>query len=115
MDRSIASELFHEIVDRTDMIDMTVSDTGSDDLLPTTIGEIWDRTVDTVLVLISELETHIDDEHLIFVFESHTVETDLLRSTERDHTQCPLLEWLRSLLWDVEELLECLLWCEERI
>jgi hypothetical protein len=115
MDRGIASELFHEIVDCTDMIDMTMGYTGSDDLLPTTVGEIWDRTIDTVLVLISELETHINDEHLIFVFESHTVQTNLLSSTEWDNAKCSLLEWLRALLWYVEELLECLLWCEERI
>ena len=36
----IPSELFHEIVDSSDMVDMTVSDTGTDDLLPTTVGEI---------------------------------------------------------------------------
>jgi hypothetical protein len=67
------------------------------------------------LVLISELEPHIDDDHLIFVLEAHTVQSHLLSSTEWDHTKCSLFERLRTLLWDMEELLECLLWCEKRI
>ena len=40
IERCTSSELFHEIVDSSDMVDMTVSDTGTDDLLPTTVGEI---------------------------------------------------------------------------
>jgi hypothetical protein len=97
------------------MIDMSVGDTDSDDFLPLTVCEIRNRTVDTELVLISELETHIDDDHLILIFESHTVETYLLCSTKRDNTKCLLLEWLRTFFWNMEELLECLVWCEERI
>lgn len=91
-----------------------MGDTDSDDFFATTIGEIWDRTVDTILVLISELETHIDDDHLIFIFESHTVETDLLRSTKWDDAKSSLLEWLGSLFRNMEKLLHSLYWRKKR-
>jgi hypothetical protein len=96
------------------MVDMTMGDTDSDDLFPTTVGEVWDRTVDTILVLISELETHIDDDHLIFVFESHTVETDLLRSTKWDDAEGASLEWFWSLFGDMEEFFHRLNRSEKR-
>jgi hypothetical protein len=110
-----AAELFHEVVYRTDMVDMSMGDTGSDDLLATTIREIWDRTVDTILILVRELETHIDDDHFIFVFESHTVETNLLRTTEWYDSQGSFFEGFGTLLWYMEKFSECLSWREKWI
>ena len=97
------------------MIDMSVCYTDSDNFFALTVGKIRDRTVDTELILVSKLETHIDDDHLILILESHTVEAYLLSSTEWYDTTCCLLKWLDSLLWYMKELLECLLRCEERI
>jgi hypothetical protein len=92
---------------------MSMSDTNSDDFFSFTVCEIRDRRIDTELILVGKLEAHIDDDHLIFVLESHTVETYLFSSTEWYDTQGFFFKWLCSLFWDMEELLECLLRREE--
>ena len=51
-----------------------------------------------MLVLIRELESHIDDDDLVSVLESHTVETYLLQSPERDNTERVFFYRLRSKL-----------------
>lgn len=41
IDRSIASELFHHVVDSSDVVDMSVSDTHSYYFLSPTVSNIW--------------------------------------------------------------------------
>jgi hypothetical protein len=112
---SVTPELLHEVVDSPDMVDMTVSDTGSDDVFPTTVGEIGDRRVDTILVLVGELDPHIDDDHLIFVLEAHTVESDLFHTAEWYDPECLFAEWFSTLLFVSEKFPKCLYWCEKWI
>jgi len=74
------------------MIDVPMCNTNPDNFFSLAVGKVWYRTIDTKLILIGKLETHIDDDHLILVFKSHTVEAYLLCSTEWDHTKGLLLE-----------------------
>jgi hypothetical protein len=90
------------------MIDMTMSDTGSDDFFATTVGEIWDRGIDTILILIRKLDPHIDDDHLIFIFESHTVESHLFHTTEWYDTECFFGKWFDPFFFFSEKFPECL-------
>ena len=106
--RSTTAQLFHKIVDSSDMIDMPMSDTGSDDFFPTTVGKIGYRRVDTILILIRKLYSHIDDDHLIFIFESHTVESDLFHTSKRDDPKSSFCKRFDSLFFLSEKFFECL-------
>lgn len=106
-DRS--SELLHSIKSRSDMIDMSMSDAGSDDFLATAISEVRDTAIDTILILIRELESEIDDDHLVLILESHTVQPDLLDSSEWDDSKGFFLEMLGSIFVSSEIFLEGLL------
>ena len=85
----IASELGHEVGDRADVVDMPVRDRDADDFFAADVREIGYGAIDTELVLVGELKTHIDDEYLVLVLESDTVKSDLLGSTEGDDPKCP--------------------------
>ena len=112
-DRS--TKLFHKIVDSSDVVDVSMSNTDSYDLLSTTVGEIWNRGSNTILILIWELDPHIDDDHLIFVFESHTVQPDLLHTTEWYDAKGFFGQWFDAFFIGSEELLESLSRCEKWI
>ena len=112
-DRS--TKLFHKIVDSSDVVDVSMSNTDSYDLLSTTVGEIWNRGINTILILIWELDSHIDDDHLIFIFESHTVQPDLLHTTEWYDAKGFFGEWFDTFFIGSEELLESLGRCEKWI
>ena len=90
-----------------------MGDAGSDYFFATTVGEVGNGGVDTELVLIGELDPHIDDDHLIFVFESHTVESHLLHTTEWYDTEGFFAEWLRTFFFFSEVFLQCLSGCEK--
>ena len=113
--RSTATKLFHKIVYSPDMIDMTMGDTRSDDFLPTTVRKIWNRRIDTELILIWELDTHVDDDHLILIFESHTVKSYLLHTTKWYDTKSFFGKGFDTLFIGSEELLERLCRCEKWI
>ena len=97
------------------MVDVSVGDTYSYNLFPTTIGKVWDRGVDTKLVLIRKLKTHINDKHLILILKTHTVESYLLSPSKRDDSKCFFCERFRTLLWNMEIFFESLLWGEKWI
>ena len=92
---------------------MSVGDTGSYHFLSTTVGEVGDGGVDTELVLIGKLDPHIDDDHLILILESHTVESDLFHTTEWYDTEGFFTQWLGTLFFFSEVFFECLSRCEK--
>lgn len=110
-----STKLFHKVVDSSDMIDMTMSDTCSYDFFPTTVGKIRYGRVDTILILIWELYPHIDDDHLILILESHTVKSYLFHTTEWDNPKGSFCERFYALLFLSEKFLECLSGSEKRI
>lgn len=94
---------------------MSVSDAGSDDFFATTVGEVGNGGIDTELVLIGKLDSHIDDDHLIFVFESHTVESHLFHTTEGYDAKSLLRKWFGTFFFVSEVFFECLSRCEKWI
>jgi hypothetical protein len=66
-----------------------------------------------VLILIGKLESHVDDEDLVFVLEDHRVQPDLFTSSEWYDSECAFFEGFDSLFWECEVLLQCLCRCEE--
>ena len=115
IERSTPSQLLHKIVDSSDMIDMSMCDTRSDDFFPTTVRKIRDCRIDTILVLIRKLDSHIDDDHLIFIFKSHTVKTYLFHPTKWNDSKSSLRKRFYSLFFFSEEFLECLSRCKKWI
>lgn len=108
-------ELFHKIVDTSDMINMTMGDTGSDNFFSSTIWKVWNRRINTKLVLVRKLDSHIDDDHLIFIFKTHTVEPYLFHPTKRDNSKSPFRKRLYFFFFFTEKFLECLSRCKKRI
>lgn len=97
---SVFPELAHRVGDRPDVVDVTVGDRDSDYLTILEVRKIRDTARYSVLVLVRELESHIDHEDLVPVFKSHTVEADLLEPSEREDTEYACLEGLWTVLHD---------------
>ena len=112
IDGNVSSDLLHSIKHCSYMIDMPMGDADSDHFFPTEVCKIRDGRIDTVLILIGKLESHVDDEHFIFIFEDHRVESDLFTSSEWDDTKCSFLEWLHTVLRKSEILFQGLIRCE---
>lgn len=84
---SISSELLECIVYPSDMVNMTVRNTESYHLFSACIRKIGNTWINSILILIRKLQSHINNKEFVFIFKSNGVKPYLLTSSKWNNSK----------------------------